>query len=254
MWVWLASCAAEVREEPVSEPIDPTTWRFPTEEHRQRWLQTREALATRFAGGSHTDLARSGNFLSESWRSADADASLTVLHYLQTYPDVFGLVVDGAASRDGSTVTVHWSMEGKRITGDVAVVTLVTPAGKLELSSEATWVIGLDAIRADPVPAPALIADLARSPESFRARGDALVDALAAKVEAHLSSGAARRCEYGRSRPRGMPPECALVPLTTLELQAERDRIAAWVTAGEAILARPELQPLIAEQVPASLR
>jgi hypothetical protein len=255
MWVWIASCAAEVPEVPVSEQIDPTTWRFPTEEHRRRWLQTREALAARFAGGVHADLARTGNFLRESWRSADAEASLAVLHAPKTYPDVFGLVLDGVASRDGSTVTVHWSMGGEKITGDVAVVTLATPAGELELSSEARWVVGMDTLRTDPAPAAALIADLARSPESFRARGAERVAALASKVRAHLSSGTARRCEYGPPRSGGLPPECtAIVALTTLELAAERERIAEWVTAGEAVLLRPELPALVAEQVPASLR
>jgi hypothetical protein len=44
-----------------------------------------------------------------------------------------------------------------------------------------------------------------------------------------------------------------MVPLTALELQAEHDRIAGWVQASKAVLERPELPELVAEQVPASL-
>ncbi|MEQ1568483.1 MAG: hypothetical protein ABMA64_22795 [Myxococcota bacterium] len=258
MLAWLACSAAldgAGSEGPVVDRIDATTWRFPSDAERARYDGARQALAAAFAGGDHTELARSGNFLRESWASGGDRASLAVLHAPARYPEVFGLVFDRTTREGELTVDLHWSRGGARITGDVVVLGLHTPTGALELSSEPTWVVGMNTVRLDPVPAPALVGDLVRSAGAFQARGAELVDGLAARVEAHLARGDAQRCEYGPPQSGGRPPECVPTPMSAAEVQAERDRIRAWSATAHGVLERhgAALWAQLAPRVPPAL-
>lgn len=256
MLLWLIACTpAAIQEEPEVAVVLPAAWRFSSDAERVRYEGTRSAIAAWFVGVAHAEPARVGNFLRESWGEAGDGATLAVLHVPARYPEVFGLVLDVAGRAGDVATAVHWSRDGGTITGDVLLLRTETPAGRLELSTHLGYTVGPDTLSVDPVRPELLLADLRASPESFQARGEALLGEMATRVAAHLDGGGARRCEYGPPPGDGRPPECALVPLSSAELEAERARLDAWTATGTRVLAQhgPTLHAQVVAWLPESL-
>ena len=257
MLFWLLGCSIQggASEGVVSTAVDPSAWQFPAAEDRLRYEAVRGALAARFDGGTHEPPTRLGNFLRESWQDGDDTATLSVLHAPARYPDVFGLVLDATAHTDTLAVSVHWSRDGGAITGDALSVSLDTPAGQVSLSDAPTYEVGMDLLRVEPTPAPALAGRLLRSPEALGAAMAEQAGAVARRVEDHLDSGKARRCEYGPAPSDGRPPDCIPTLLTPAELGAERARLGNWVGTQKQVADANTraLHALLVEAVPAAM-
>jgi hypothetical protein len=263
---WFVACLLSgcAPEEPVSQPLDPSTWRFPTSEDRSRYEAVRAELAERFPGGVHLPVERLGNFLQERWcptgthpdvcRKADrTHATLSVLHAPPRYPEVFGLVLDVAGREGERFVSVHWSQGGRSITGDSLVVRLESPAGAVELGSTMRYPLADSPVELAHDPRELLQQLLGEEP--LRETADRLLQELADAAVAKLDSGQARRCVYGEPKPGGVPPDCVLTPLGVEETGLERQKLEGWLGSQRAVLeAHGEpLQELLRSLVPAGL-
>lgn len=263
---WFAAIVGCVSEEPVSDRIDAEDWQFPSEAHRRQYAATREALGARYASGTHIGLERVGNFLREGWcvrpgdpeacRRARTDrATLAVLHAPARYPEVFGLVLDANERREALAVDLHWSIDGRTITGDALVVRFQTPEGEIALGNEVSWKIGEDTVTVSAGTPREVLESWLASPGALADRGSALLRTLRQQVATRITSGELRKCVYGDPPGDGRPPTCTLVSLDTAERQVEQqradealdDRTARLVAHGA------ELEALLRDLVPRAM-
>ncbi len=261
----LTSCSTA--EEPMSTPSmpDPAAWEFTSSDERTRYEAIRADLSTRFDGGVHLPPERLGNFLRERWCPAGTDpkacgrgrtdfVGVSVLHTPPTYPQVFGLIVEGRTSGAEATVELHMSLQGRTITGDSLKLTVHSP-GEAELVGTPRYRVGdndVAAAAADPL---TTLQRLVASPESLAQTAVELDSATATAVRAHLDSGKAERCVYGEPPGGGRPPPCSPTPLTAEEIAAEHSRLEAWLGGRAQVWAQAgPIHAALTQLVPAPLR
>lgn len=174
---------------------------------------------------------------------------LSTLFYIQTYPEVFGLVFQSlwVPKSTGWGVSYYFAESGDRVVGEGWGVTFnkyVTPTGPPEATVNLGWnysytILGPNrTIFEYPSDLP-LRDDLAlylSSPEAMRDRGLIQSQALAQKVSTAIHAHEVNTCDLGPYLGNGIPPACTPRLLTPSEEAAELARAEAYFAVQEQLL------------------
>lgn len=217
-----------------------------------RFTAAQECFTGRHAAGveagqqwRHYSLSEIGNSVKEDWcrgrhsrgcaggsfrtERGDEWYQVSTLHYDSSWPQVFGIGVSaGQLPRDGEWgVSFSYWANGANLRGDGMGVSYYRFQGSeivqsVNLGDYYSYKIEEDTIFVQaPGDQDAVLARLARSPESLRATAVESLDELLAVVVQHIQAGMVRKCVYyGPYQRDGIPPVCTLTPLTQQEQDA----------------------------------
>jgi hypothetical protein len=217
-------------------------------EHRA-FMATRRCFLERAVGWEHRPAEFLGNFIEEGWCKGEITgiscpggigdwASVAVLHYEESWPEVFGLLIDaGHRPKAGMSVKFSWGSGGGTIVGGGMSVTWShrTPT---DTSDEFEVEIGTPFryrhvfVEAEGSPSDALLR-LRANPDSLKRESLAMQRAILKAREKEIDSGVLRKrviVGTGRNR-RGEK-----VPYTPAEEQELLDTARATFAAEKAFI------------------
>jgi hypothetical protein len=245
---------------PLPRSVDPSALRFPDEAQQERYQAVRTELDERWGKSHHLAPTIQNNDIEEFWcptpacrqRRAPGAHLSTFTHGL---PDVYGLFLWVLRQNQDLQLEVHWSIDGRGMTGDAFLARFETGALSLDLSYKLEYKVAAVTVRHEAGSPQEVAAALWTSPTMLREHGQHALAALASQVQARLEAGEVYRCTYPKLKPNGGAPECVQVSLNAAELAAEQQRLDAWLAERQTLLATraEDLHALVRTTVPAAL-
>ena len=179
------------------------------------------------------------------------DQHIIQLHtffYPQSYPEVFGIYLNGlwVPAGEGWAIAFGYVENGKTIMGNNATLSFryyvankQKPIHLVSIIGPFTYSVSETRFRAKetlPLSTREKLAEVLESPESMRDMGLHYYQAIAAEVDAALRSGEISACDYGEYQGDGIPPMCTPRPFTDDELAAELERAEEYFAGQQALL------------------
>ncbi len=230
--------------------VDRPTLKFVDDGERTAFDAARACFGERGRAWQTFPLRQIGNFVEQDWctgpgaehgcsggdfreRAGAQWAGVGTLHYPQDWPEVFGVQVDaGRIVAEGWSVAASVSSGGRTVLGDGAHVSFRrgTEADSwVHLGSSYAHDVGEETVQVVAAGTPwEVFGRLRASPVSLRDEGVAQLRALHDEVTRKLDASEILVCVYGEYEGGGVPPPCLRrVPLTTQQVQTERQRLDA---------------------------